>query len=159
MTALPENDPRPQSAEGAPRMDALSPDPAGQREGTSRPLPDDAMIVLAVRDMVLFPGIVAPIGIGRERSRAAIKEAVRLERPIGLLLQNASEVEEPGPNDLHWVGTTATVLRHVTFAEGTQYAIARATCRSCCRNRFRRKCWPPSRRSTARRHSPTSSRG
>ncbi|HUP30423.1 MAG TPA: LON peptidase substrate-binding domain-containing protein, partial [Usitatibacter sp.] len=125
MTAFREDDHLPLSADGTPRMDALSPDPAGRREGVSRPLPDDAMIILAVRDMVLFPGIVAPIGIGRERSRAAVKEAVRLERPIGLLLQSAPDIEEPGPNDLHWVGTTATVVRHVTSAEGTQYAIAR----------------------------------
>ena len=106
-------------------MDALSPDAERPRDGVSRPLPDDALIILPVRDAVLFPGIVSPIGVGRERSRAAAREAVRLKRPIGLLLQNDPAVDEPGANDLHWVGTTAAVERYVTSPDGTHVAIAR----------------------------------
>src|SRR5687768_18408561 len=83
----------------------------------NRPLPEDALIILPVRNMVLFPGLVVPLQVGRERSRAAAQEAVRLQRPIGILLQSKPEVEEPGPNDLHWVGTTATVIRYVTMED------------------------------------------
>ena len=52
--------------------------------------------------------------VGRERSRAAAQEAVRLERPLGVLLQSKPDVDEPGPDDLHWVGTSAdgAALRH-----------------------------------------------
>jgi len=122
-TPLPDT---PLGAEGAVRMDAPSPDDARTPgETAARPLPDDALIILPVRDVVLFPGLVTPIGIGRERSRAAVQEAVRLQRPIGILLQNKPEVDEPGPDDLHWVGTTASVLRYVTSPEGTHFAIAK----------------------------------
>jgi ATP-dependent Lon protease len=115
----------PIATEGPPHMEALSPDANGPREGVSRPLPDDALIILAVRDAVLFPGIVSPIGVGRERSRAAAREAVRLKRPIGLLLQNDPGVDEPGANDLHWVGTTATVERYIAAPDGPHVVVAR----------------------------------
>ncbi|MBC8022052.1 MAG: endopeptidase La [Burkholderiales bacterium] len=87
-----------------------------------RPLPDDALIVLPVRNMVLFPGIVAPLAVGRERSHAAIQEAVKLNRPIGVVLQNQPDTEEPAPTDVHWVGTTAEVLRYFT-TEGANHAV------------------------------------
>ena len=89
------------------------------------PIPDDALIVLPVRNLVVFPTTVLPIAIGRERSQAAVQEAVRLERPVGVLLQSKPEVDEPGPDDLHWVGTSAAVLRYVTTPDGTHHAVAR----------------------------------
>jgi len=96
-----------------------------QAEGRSRPLPDDALIILPVRNVVMFPGAVFPLTVGRERSRAAAQESVRAERPLGVLLQTKPEIEEPGPDDLHWVGTSATVLRYVTTPDGSHHAIAR----------------------------------
>ncbi len=113
------------STEAAHKLDALSPDADGKREGTSRPLPEDALIILPVREAVLFPGIVAPLGLGRERSRAAAREAVRLKRPIGLLLQNDPATEEPGANDLYWVGTTASVERFVAAGDGGHLLVAK----------------------------------
>jgi len=74
---------------------------------------------------VMFPGSVFPITVGRERSRAAAQEAVRLERPLGVLLQSNPDIEEPGPDDLHWVGTSATVIRYITTPDGVHHAIAR----------------------------------
>src|SRR5262249_254731 len=100
--------------------------PAGERlrrESSTRPLPDDAIAIVPVRNVVLFPGTVIPLTVGRERSRAAAQEATRVQRPLGVLLQNKPEIEEPGPDDLHWVGTTATVLRYVTAPDGTHHAI------------------------------------
>ena len=93
--------------------------PARARGASTRPLPDDALIVLPVRNLVVFPATVLPIGIGRERSQAAVQEAVRLERPIGVLLQSKPDVDEPGPDDLHWVGTSAAVLRYMTAPDGS----------------------------------------
>ena len=99
-------------------------DAAPGREGrAARPLPEDALIILPVRNVVLFPGIVLPITIGRERSRAAAQEAARAQRPVGVLLQSKPEVDEPGPNDLHWVGTAANVLRYVTAPDGAHHVI------------------------------------
>ncbi len=92
----------------------------------TRPLPEDALIILPVRNMVLFPGLVVPLQVGRERSRAAAQEAVRLQRPLGILLQSKPEVEEPAPSDLHWVGTSANVLRYIT-SEDEHHAIIKGT--------------------------------
>ena len=66
----------------------------------TRPLPEDAMIILPVRNLVLFPGVVLPITIGRAKSRAAAQEAARQQRPIGVLLQSKPEVDDPRPEDL-----------------------------------------------------------
>src|SRR3954452_17760185 len=103
---------RPLSAEGAARVDRPA-DPANTRHDVeSRPLPDDALVILPVRNVVMFPGAVYPLTVGRERSQAAVQEAVRLERPLGVLLQSKPEIETPSPEDLHWVGTSANVLRY-----------------------------------------------
>jgi ATP-dependent Lon protease len=99
------------------------------REGTPRPLPHDAIIVLPVRNVVLFPGVVLPITVGRARSRAAAQEAVRAQRPMGVLLQSKPEADEPGPEDLHWVGTSANVLRYVTAPDGSHHLIAQGDSR------------------------------
>jgi ATP-dependent Lon protease len=91
-------------------------------EAMQKPVPDDAVIILPVRNVVLFPGLVIPLTIGREGSRAAAQEAVRLERPLGILLQTNPELDDPKPEEMHWVGTTASVIRYVT-AEGAHHAI------------------------------------
>jgi ATP-dependent Lon protease len=91
--------------------------------GTGKPLPADALIIVPVRNVVLFPGMVFPLTVGRERSRAAAYEAARQQRPLGVLLQSKPETEQPGPDDLHWVGTTANVLRYITAPDGAHHAI------------------------------------
>ncbi|MCL4763133.1 MAG: endopeptidase La [Burkholderiales bacterium] len=120
---VPTNDPR--DAEGAVRADAAGAEARPGVEGTGKPLPADALIVLPVRNMVLFPGIVVPLTVGRERSLAAVQEAVRLQRPVGILLQSKPDVDEPTPDDLHWVGTTGSVLRYIASPDGAHYAITK----------------------------------
>jgi len=93
------------------------------REAPGRVLPEDALLILAVRNVVLFPGVVLPITIGRARSRAAVQEAVRTERPVGVLLQSKREADDPGPSEMYWVGTTANVLRYVTGPDGAHHVI------------------------------------
>jgi|SRR5882724_8694837 len=87
-------------------------------------LPTDALIILPVRNTVLFPSMVLPIGVGRERSVAAAQEAVRERRPLGLLLQRDPEMPEPGPADLYQIGTTARILRYLTTPDGNHNIIA-----------------------------------
>jgi len=82
------------------------------------------MIVLPVRQTVLFPGIVLPLAIGRKSSIAAAQEAVRTERMLGVVLQKDPAVEEPTAEQLHAVGTAAQVLRYVTAPDGTHHVIA-----------------------------------
>ena len=86
--------------------------------------PSDSLIVVPVRNFVLFPGVVLPVTIGRPRSVAAIHEAVRQGREVGFLMQRQRETEEPGPDDLHRIGTIATILRYVTAPDGTHHVVA-----------------------------------
>src|SRR5260221_13238139 len=80
------------------------------------------MIVLPVRQTVVFPGIVLPLSIGRKSSMAAAQEAVRSQRMLGVILQTDPAVEEPTPEQLHRVGTAA--LRYVTAPDGTHHVVA-----------------------------------
>ena len=86
----------PVSAEAPARVEAATPQGHPRGDGATRPLPDDALIIVPVRNVVLFPGVVFPLTVGRERSRAAAQEAARLQRPLGVLLQSKPEVDEPG---------------------------------------------------------------
>ncbi|HET6519594.1 MAG TPA: LON peptidase substrate-binding domain-containing protein, partial [Geminicoccaceae bacterium] len=95
----------------------------GIRSGGPPPLPDDALIILPVRNMVLFPGVVLPLTVGRPRSIAAAQEAARSQRPLGVVLQRDAEVAEPGPVDLHRTGTVAGVLRYLTAPDGTHHVV------------------------------------
>jgi ATP-dependent Lon protease len=86
-------------------------------------LPQDALIIMPVRNTVLFPGMVLPIAARRERSVAAAQAAVRDQRPLGLLLQRDAEAAEPGAGDLYTVGTAVRVLRYLTAPDGTHNVI------------------------------------
>ena len=86
-------------------------------------LPEDALILLPVRNMVLFPDLVLPITVGRKRSVAAAQEAVRRDQPLGLILQRDPEIKEPAPNDLHVVGTRSNILRYLSAEDGHHHLI------------------------------------
>ncbi|MFH1044145.1 MAG: endopeptidase La [Pseudomonadota bacterium] len=86
-------------------------------------LPDDALIILPVRNLVLFPGMILPITIGRDNSIAGAQQAVKTECPIGVLLQRNPEIDRPGLEDLCAVGTLANVLRYVTTPDGAHHII------------------------------------
>ena len=86
-------------------------------------LPADVLPLVPVRNLVLFPGTVVPVTMARPRSIAAAQAGVRGERPIGVVLQREAGVEEPGPLDLHRVGTTANVLRYMTAPDGNHHLI------------------------------------
>ena len=86
-------------------------------------LPSDALIILPVRGLVLFPGTVLPIAVGRPRSVLAAQQAVREQRQVGVLMQRDPEVAEPAPVDLHRVGTIANIVRYVTAPDGTHHMV------------------------------------
>ncbi|RXF75595.1 endopeptidase La [Hansschlegelia zhihuaiae] len=88
------------------------------------PLPSDGLIILPVRGAVLFPNLIAPFAIGRPRSVAAIQQAIREERQIGIVMQRDPEAEEPGPDDLYGVGTVANIVRYITAPDGSHHIVA-----------------------------------
>lgn len=75
--------------------DAPAPQAAKYEPDETVRFADDALIIVPVRNMVLFPGMIVPIAIGRESSIAAAQYAIKAERPIGVLLQRNPEVETP----------------------------------------------------------------
>jgi ATP-dependent Lon protease len=95
----------------------------GQAPDTARDQPEDVLIILPVRNLVLFPGVVAPVALGRERSVAGAQEAVKTERKVGFLLQRNPDADDPGPADLYSIGTVASVLRYVTAQDGTHHLV------------------------------------
>src|SRR5437763_8947647 len=86
-------------------------------------LPADALILISTRNLVLFPGTVLPLTMGRQRSVTAAQAAIRLNRPVGLVLQRDPTHDDPLPVDLHRVGTEANLLRYVTSPDGSHHVI------------------------------------
>jgi ATP-dependent Lon protease len=87
------------------------------------PLPPDGLIIIPVRNLVLFPGHVVPITIGRPGSVAAAQQALRDQRQVGIVMQRSPEVAEPAPADMHRLGTAANIVRYVTGPDGTNHLI------------------------------------
>jgi ATP-dependent Lon protease len=88
-----------------------------------QPIPDDALIIVPVRQMVLFPGMILPVTVGRESSVAAAQAAVKGDRPIGLLMQRRPDIDAPKPDELHEIGTVAQILRYVTTPDGAHHVV------------------------------------
>jgi ATP-dependent Lon protease len=96
---------------------------AGRATATTPPLPPDALIIVPVRNTVLFPSLVLPITIGRQRSIAAAQQAVRDQRQVGILMQRAADVVDPSPIDMHRMGTVANIVRYLTAPDGTHHLV------------------------------------
>ena len=90
-------------------------------------LPEGALILLPTRNVVLFPGIVAPLSLGRPQSIAGAQAAAKADKPVGIILQTDPSIEMPGPEHLHRVGTTADILRYVTSPDGSHHLVSRGT--------------------------------
>jgi ATP-dependent Lon protease len=89
-----------------------------------KPIPDDAIIIVPVRNVVLFPGVVVPLSLGRVRTIAAAQEAARAQRPLGVILQRDPQDEDPAPEQLHAIGTIAGIMRYVTAPDGVHHIVA-----------------------------------
>ncbi|MBS1186397.1 MAG: lon2 [Burkholderiaceae bacterium] len=86
-------------------------------------LPEDALIIIPVRNLVVFPGLVVPVTVGREGSVAAAQEAIRSERQVGILLQRDPETATPAADDLYPIGTAVDILRYVTTPDGAHHVV------------------------------------
>jgi ATP-dependent Lon protease len=75
--------------------------------------------VLPLRDVVVYPHMVIPLFVGREKSILALDQAMRGDKQILLLAQRAADVDEPKAEDLYEVGTLATILQLVKLPDGT----------------------------------------
>ena len=74
--------------------------------------------VLPLRNTVLFPGVVLPITVGRDKSIKAVNDAYKADKLIGVLAQKDSSVEDPGVIDLVDVGTVARIIKLIKMPDG-----------------------------------------
>ncbi len=75
--------------------------------------------LLALRDIIIFPQMVVPLFVGREKSVRALEEAERLKKPIMLAAQRDAKTHHPGPDDIFQVGTLGDVMQMMKLADGT----------------------------------------
>ena len=75
--------------------------------------------VLPLRDVVVYPHNVTPLFVGRERSVAALDQAMETDKEILLVAQRQADIDEPGPKDVYEVGTVATILQLLKLPDGT----------------------------------------
>ena len=74
--------------------------------------------ILPLRNTVLFPGVVLPITVGRDKSIKAVNDAYKLDKLIGVLAQKDANIEEPEPKDLCKIGTVARIVKLIKMPDG-----------------------------------------
>lgn len=79
--------------------------------------------ILALRDMVLFPGMTMPVAVGREKSLKLIQDTAKNHRPMGVVCQFDRHVEDPGQKDLYKEGTSADIIKVIELPDGTTNVI------------------------------------
>ena len=92
--------------------------PDEERELREAELPDE-LPILALRNTVLFPGVVLPITVGRDASLKLVKDAYAGDRTVGVVAQRSVEVENPDPDDLFDTGTAASILKLIKMPDGS----------------------------------------
>src|SRR4029453_42327 len=91
------------------------------------PVTSDALPVLPLRDVVVYPHMVIPLFVGREKSILALEQAVKVNKQILLLAQKQADVDDPQPKDLYQVGTIATILQLLKLPDGTVKVLVEGT--------------------------------
>ena len=78
----------------------------------------DTLPILPLRNTVLFPGVIIPISIGRDKSLKLIKDSYRQSALIGVVAQKDTNTENPDINDLYQIGTVASILKILEMPDG-----------------------------------------
>jgi len=79
--------------------------------------------ILPLKNTVLFPGVVVPITVGRDRSLALVKQAYESDKTIGVVAQKDELVENPDANDLFTFGTVAQILKLIKMPDGSKSVV------------------------------------
>lgn len=88
----------------------------------SEKLPE-TLAILPLRNTVLFPGVVIPITVGRDKSIKLVKESYKDKKIIGVVAQKDAEIEDPGFSDLNQVGTVARIMKILQMPDGNTTVI------------------------------------
>ena len=78
----------------------------------------DEIAILPLRNTVLFPGVVLPITVGRDKNIQAVNDAYKTDKLIGVVAQNDTNIEEPSANDLAKMGTIAKIIKLIKMPDG-----------------------------------------
>jgi len=97
-------------------------------DGKTEPIPE-IMPLIPLRDLVLFPNLVVPLFVGREKSILALEEAMRGDHHVALVAQIAPDTQDPGASDIHVVGCVGTVLQELKLPDGTAKALVEGVVR------------------------------
>lgn len=92
-------------------------------DGTDDTLIPKELPLLPLRNTVLFPGVVIPITVGRDKSIKAIAESYKTDKLVGVLSQKDSNIEDPSVGDLVTVGTVAKIIKLIKMPDGGTTAI------------------------------------
>src|SRR6188768_1571464 len=76
------------------------------------------LALLPLRNTVLFPGVVLPITVGRDKSIKAVNDAYKSDKLIGVVAQKDSTIEDPSVKDLENVGTVAKIVKQIKMPDG-----------------------------------------
>jgi ATP-dependent Lon protease len=79
--------------------------------------------ILPLKNTVLFPGVVVPITVGRDRSLALVKEAYESDKTIGVVTQKDESIEDPEPADMYKYGTVAQILKLIKMPDGSKSVV------------------------------------
>jgi ATP-dependent Lon protease len=77
----------------------------------------DILPILPLRNTVLFPGVVLPITVGRDKSIKAVNDAYKQDKLIGVVAQKDANMEEPTASDLCKIGTVAKIVKLIKMVE------------------------------------------
>ena len=91
--------------------------PEEEDESKAADLPE-VLPILTVRNTVLFPGVLIPITVGRQKSIKLVKQAYKGDKIIGVLAQQNPEIEDPRANDLYKIGTVAKIVKMLVLPDG-----------------------------------------
>jgi len=95
------------------------PTAADEKEMSAVSVPE-SIPILALRNTVLFPGVVLPITVGRDTSLKLVKDAFANDRVIGVVAQRSEDVESPEPSDLYDFGSVAVILKLIKMPDGSK---------------------------------------
>ena len=93
----------------------ISPEEDTENEDTIFP---DELPILPVRNTVLFPGVVIPITVGRQKSIKLVKKAYKGDKLLGVVTQRKANADEPTKDDLYTVGCMAVIVKLLTLPDG-----------------------------------------
>jgi ATP-dependent Lon protease len=101
-------------------MDFIPIIPLNENEGDNNPDIDvpEELPILPLRNTVLFPGVVLPITVGRDKSIKAVNDAYKADKLVGVVAQKDSNVDDPGIDDLENIGTVAKIVKLIKMPDG-----------------------------------------